>query len=61
MGSTNAGSVVGGLSVVGDEEGAVDIVSGGVSAVDVKITASLVTMGTGAVSVVMRGVAVVME
>lgn len=57
VGSTNAGRVVVGLSVVGDR--AVDVGSGGVSAVDVKIMSSLLTVETGGVSGVIRGVVVV--
>lgn len=60
VGSTNAGRVVVGLSTVGDELGAVDVGSDGVSAVDVKIRTSSVTVETGTVIVVMRGVVVVM-
>lgn len=60
VGSTNAGKVVVGLSIVGDVLGAVDVGSGGVSVVDVKIRTSPVTVETETVSVVMRGVVVVM-
>lgn len=59
MGSTNAGRVVVTPSVVGVEDGAVDVGAGVVSAVDVKIK-SPVTVETGGVSVVIRGVGVVM-
>lgn len=58
VGSTNAGRLVVALSVVGGVEGAVGVVSGVVSAVDVRINSSSVTVETGAVSVVIRGVVV---
>lgn len=66
MGSTNAGRVVVTPSVVGVEDGAVDVGAGVVSAVDVKIK-SPVTVETGGVSTggvvmgrVVKGVVVVM-
>lgn len=43
---------------MGDEEGAVDVGTEGASAVDVKIKTSSVTVETGVVSVVTRGVVV---